>query len=115
MPEDKSGTDSSLVTTAWSLIRAFFDLVLDFTFKRFVTPRLIRIIYSLSLLAALLAALGWMFGDVVGVMNRLFRVVTGPLAFFVYLLIARVATELVLAVFKIAENVEKLHDRPDKT
>lgn len=115
MPEEKPGSESSLVTTAWSLVRAFFDLVLDFSFKRFVTPRLIRIIYSLSLVAALLAALGWMFGDAGGMMNRLFRIVTGPLAFFVYLLIARVTTELVLAVFKIAENVEKLHDRPDKT
>ena len=95
-------------------VRAVMDLVFDFSFKRFVTPRLVRILYVLSILAALIFALSWMFGGVAdGFFNRLTRLITGPLAFLIYLLGARVSMEFVLAVFKIAENVEKLNQRKD--
>ena len=48
-------------STLWSELRAVLDLVLDFSFQHFVTPRLIRLLYALSLMAAVLAALTWMF------------------------------------------------------
>jgi hypothetical protein len=92
-------------------------MLFDFSFKRFLTPRLVRILYSLSLLAALLSALAWMasgFRD--GVMQGLFTLVTGPIAFLLYVLTARVAMELVLAIFRIAEHIEKLptsHSDPE--
>ncbi len=110
-----STSRATIFSSLWSQVRAVLDLVLDFSFKRMVTPRLIRVIYALSLVAALLYALSWMFGgDGEGVTSRFFRFVTGPLAFFAYLLVARVVTELVLAVFKIAENTETLTERSDK-
>lgn len=105
-------TSNSVLTEA----RAVLDLVFDFSFKRFVTPRLVRILYVLSILAALIFALSWMFsGETSGFFDRLTRLVTGPLAFLVYLLGARVSMEFVLAVFKIAENVERLNQRKDSS
>jgi hypothetical protein len=93
----------------WGETRALLAMLFDFSFKRFLTPRLVRILYSLSLLAALLSALAWMasgFSD--GIMHGLFTLVTGPIAFLLYVLTARVAMELVLAIFRIAEHIEKL-------
>lgn len=92
----------------WSEIRTVMDLLLDFSFKRFVTPHLIRILYALSLLAATLAAVGWMFsGFRIGWFYGLFTLVTGPVAFVLYVLSARVLMEVVLAIFQIAEKVRK--------
>ena len=112
MPDDPPDARPSLVSSGWSLVKAVADLVLDFSFKTFVTPKLVRIIYGLSLAAALLSALTWMFGGFKeGITHGLFTLVTGPLAFFFYVLCARVAMELVLSIITIAEEVKKLNDR----
>lgn len=93
----------------WSELRAILDLVLDLSFKRFVTPQLIRVLYALSLLAALLGALTWMFSGFRdgSIMNGLFTLVTGPVAFVIYVLTARVGMEVILAIFIIAEKSRK--------
>jgi uncharacterized membrane protein len=94
--------------TIWSELRAILDLVLDFSFKRFVTPRLIRVLYALSLLAATLAALTWMgSGFTHSVLYGFFTLVTGPLAFILYVLTARVMMEIILAIFQIAEHAQR--------
>ena len=112
MPDDPPDARPSLFTSAWTMVRAVADLVLDFSFKTFVTPKLVRIIYGLSLVAALLSALTWMFGGFKdGFTHGLFTLVTGPLAFFFYVLCARVAMELVLAIFSIEAEIKKLNGR----
>ena len=112
MPDDPSDAQPSLISSAWSLVRAVADLVMDFSFKTFVTPKLVKIIYALSLVAALLWALTWMFGGFkVSIAFGLFTLVTGPLAFFFYALCARVTMELVLAIFTIAEEVKRLNQK----
>lgn len=99
----------SLAGAVWSEGRALFALLFDFSFKHFLTPRLVRVLYSLSLLAAVLSALAWMVGGFRdGVMHGLFTLVTGPVAFLLYVLTARVLMEIVLAIFRIAEHIEKL-------
>jgi len=99
----------SLAGSVWSEARALFALLFDFSFKRFLTPRLVRVLYSLSLLAAVLSALAWMAsGFTEGVMRGLFTLITGPVAFLLYVLTARVLMEVVLAIFRIAEHIEKL-------
>lgn len=101
--------NDSLIGAIWGETRALLAMLFDFSFKRFLTPRLVRILYSLSLLAAVLSALAWMAsGFREGIMQGLFTLVTGPIAFLLYVLTARVAMELVLAIFRIAEHIEKL-------
>ena len=90
-------------------------ILTDLSFKHFVTPRLIRLIYFVSLIAAVLSALAWMAsGFATSIMYGCFTIVTGPLAFFLYMLAARVVLEFMLAVFRIAENTEKLRDKIDR-
>jgi len=80
--------------------------VLDFSFQHFVTPRLIRLLYALSLIAAGMATLTWMFSGN-GLLNGIFTFVTGPVAFIIYVLCARVVMELILAIFQIAEKLRE--------
>jgi hypothetical protein len=95
-------------TGLWSEMKAVMDLVLDFSFQHFVTPRLIRVLYALSLLGAIFATVTWMFsgfGNGGGIFNGIFTFVTGPVAFLIYILCARVVMEVILAIFQIAEKL----------
>ncbi|WP_395739548.1 DUF4282 domain-containing protein [Prosthecobacter sp.] len=98
---------SSALSSLWQQIRAVLDLVLDLSFKRYVTPHLVRMLYVLSLLAALFYAGVWMFSGFWGF-------VTAPLAFLLYLIVARVAVELILAIFRIAEHIAPLDGEASK-
>lgn len=106
---------SGVLSRAWQEVRVMFSILTDLSFKRFVTPRLVRLIYCISLVAAALSAVAWMCsGFQIGFFYGLFTVATGPLAFFIYMLTARVVLEFMLAVFRIAENTEKLRERNEQ-
>ncbi|MBL9179495.1 MAG: DUF4282 domain-containing protein [Verrucomicrobiaceae bacterium] len=101
----------SALSSLWQQIRAVLDLVLDLSFKRFVTPRLVRMLYVLSLLAAVFYAGSWMFsGFKSGTLSGLFTMVTAPVAFLLYLIFARVTVELILAIFRIADKIAPLSE-----
>lgn len=101
----------SALTNLWLQIRAVLDLVLDLSFKRFVTPRLVRMLYVLSLLAAVFYAGSYMFsGFKEGPLTGLFQLVTAPLAFLLYLIFARVVVEIILAIFRIADRIAPLSE-----
>jgi len=101
--------DRSLFSAGWREVLALSGLLTDLGFKRFITPKIVRTLYLLSLVAAGLAAVTWTFsGFTDGVSRGLFTLVTGPLAFFIYALTARVALEFVVAVIRVAENTDKL-------
>lgn len=107
----------SVLTALWLQVRAVLDLVLDLSFKRFVTPRLLRMLYVLSLLAALFYAITYMFsGFEKGALAGMFQMITAPIAFLLYLIVARVTVELILAIFRIAEKIAPLdEDSPPPT
>lgn len=96
---------SSALDSLWQQIRAVLDLVLDLSFKRFVTPRLVRMLYVLSLLAAFFYAVSWMFRGFWGF-------IMAPVALLFYLIVARVTVELILAIFRIAERLAPPSDEP---
>ena len=102
------GPTTGWMEATWSELRGLMAVVLDLSFKQVVTPRIVRVFYTLSLLAALLSALAWMLsGFREGFLMGIFTLVTGPLAFLFYVLCARVAVELILAVFRIADQLER--------
>lgn len=101
----------SVLSSLWQQVRAVLDLVLDLSFKRFVTPRLVRMLYVLSLLAAVFYAGSYMFsGFKNGTFAGIFQMVTAPLAFLLYLIVARVTVELILAIFRIADHLAPMSE-----
>ena len=93
----------SALSGLWQQVRAVLDLVLDLSFKRFVTPRLVRMLYVLSMLAALIYALQLMFSGFWGF-------IMAPVGFLLYLVVARVTVELILAIFRIAEKIAPMSE-----
>ncbi len=87
----------------------------DLSFRQFVTPRLVRTLYLMSIVGAGLASVAWMLsGFTEGLMRGVFTLVTGPVAFLFYILTARVGLEFMLAVFRIADNTEKLREKSER-
>ena len=115
MPEPLPPPDRGFLSAAWREVGAMVGILSDLSFQRFVTPRIVRTLYLMSLIGAGLASVAWMFsGFKEGVLRGLFTLITGPVAFFVYILTARVGLEFMLAVFRIAENTEKLREKSER-
>lgn len=98
---------NSPVGRIWSFIRAILDLVLDLSFKRLVTPKLIRVVYALSLVGAVIYTWRWIDG--------FWGFITAPLAFLAYAIVARVTVELILVIFRIAEQIAPLNENAPAT
>jgi len=100
--------------------RGFFGSLLDLSFRHFVTGRVVSVLYVISLVVVILNALfsagylsvlagaflsavgdspavGWTFGI-------LFFLVTAPLLVFVSVVYVRVLLEIVVVLFRIADN-----------
>ena len=91
---------------AKGLIGSLFDL----SFKSFVTPKVIQILFILELIvlavfAIAMIAMGFAQSALAGVLTLLLS----PLIFLIGVLIARIYLELVIVLFRIYET---LRDRP---
>ncbi|CAN5156624.1 hypothetical protein BH24ACT1_BH24ACT1_00730 [soil metagenome] len=90
--------------------RGFFKSLFDFSFSSFITVRLIKVIYALFIAGSALFALLFVASAFrASVLFGLFvLVIVAPVMFFFYVILARVYLELVVAIFRIAENTSIL-------
>lgn len=92
---------------------SFFGSLFDFSFSEFITTRLIRVIYVLGLImigiGALIIIAGGFDG---GFLSGLMSIVLAGLVSLLGAMYLRVMMELMIVVFRIAENVAKIADRP---
>ncbi|MBX3142068.1 MAG: DUF4282 domain-containing protein [Trueperaceae bacterium] len=92
--------------------QSFFSKLFDMSFTQYVTPSIIRIIFVLSIVMAGIAAIGVFttasttFGGA-GVLLGLLLAVVG---FILYVVFARMGLEVVIALFRIAENTRVIAD-----
>lgn len=81
----------------------------DLSFAEFITPRVIKVIY---VIAIILAGLGTILlvlnGFRIGIGRGILHLVLAPIVFLLYVLAARVWCEIILVVFRIAGNTDKL-------
>ncbi len=92
-----------------NLLQSLFD----FSFSEFVTTRLIRFIFILALIAAGLSTLSLVFGSFRASFGRgLLFLLLSPIIFLAWSLLARVWCEMVIVIFRIAENTSRMVSRP---
>jgi len=89
--------------------KTFLAALFDTTFSSFITTRIVKVLFLLQIgLAALgvlfLVVAGFTQGFLAGVFALL---IVAPLSFLLWVLMIRVQLELVLVVFRIAENTAK--------
>jgi len=82
----------------------------DISFSEFITPRIIQIVYVLTILLIALKAIGFivMGFDHSKWMGVLTLLIFAPLFFIVTVIYARVLLELVMVLFRISDNTAKL-------
>jgi len=81
----------------------------DFTFTKYVTPSVIRILYillivfaALSYIAVIIGGFASNFGSGIG------AIILGGIFFLILLLMYRVTLEIIMALFAIKQNTDRL-------
>jgi hypothetical protein len=90
--------------------KGFFGSLFDLSFTEFVTTRIIKFLYVLGIIGAAIAAISFIIGGMssdsgaAGVLSLVFA----PLLFILYVMGIRVWLEVIIVVFRIAENTGRL-------
>jgi hypothetical protein len=80
--------------------------LMDFSFQRLVTPRLLKLLYSVHLLIGLIAAVWFVFsGFQTSTSNGLLALILSVPAMLLWIVYCRVAVELLAAVFRAAQVI----------
>jgi ABC-type multidrug transport system permease subunit len=83
----------------------FFAGLFDFSFTKFVTPRLVAVLYVIGIIGTGIAALGIIIaGFANGFGAGIASLIAAPIIFFIYLLFLRVGLETLIIAFKNAES-----------
>jgi len=91
----------------------FFSSLFDFSFTSFVTPKIIKFIFILTLALIALGILAFVvagFGQGFGY-GLLMLLVVAPIMGVVYLLLARMWLEVVIVLFRMEEHLAELAKR----
>jgi hypothetical protein len=91
----------------------FFSALFDLSFGEFITTRLVKLLYILLLL---LVAIGVLVGIIGGLVTMftdsffggLLTIVGTSIGALIYVIMARVGMELLIVIFRIAENTSEL-------
>ena len=90
----------------------FFAALFDFSFDNFITIKLTKVIYIIGIVASGLGTLGFIIsGFTQGFGSGLMALIVGPLLFLLWVVLVRIGLELIIAVFKIAENTSALRGK----
>ena len=89
--------------------KGFFGTLFDFSFSTFVTTKLIKLLYILVIAFGALSCISFgARGVIYGGLGGIVSLVLAPVVFFLWVLIGRVWLELIIVMFRIAEDVGKL-------
>ncbi len=95
--------------------KSFLGALFDFSFEEFVTIRLIKVLYGILLALVALGTLGGLVGALGSMVSGEFLAGIGilvmtPIMALLYLVLARAWTEIIIVMFRIAENTQDLVD-----
>ncbi len=98
--------------SAEALKKGFVGAMFDFSFNNYVTPKIVKVLYGIWLLMAGLVLIGgilsgfYQFIDKYGsAVAGLFQIVVAPFAAILIMILGRVYMEVLIVLFKIAENL----------
>ncbi len=87
----------------------FFGALFDFSFKEFITTKIIKIIYAIGILGAGIGAIGVIIkGFGAGAFAGILALIVSPIVFIIYTILIRVWLEVVIVLFRISEDIRDL-------
>lgn len=94
--------------------KGFFGALFDLSFSEFVTTKMIKILYILLLILVAIGFVIALFSGLITMFSRggflagLVAIVLAPIGALIYIILARMWMELIIVVFRIAENTTEL-------
>jgi ABC-type uncharacterized transport system permease subunit len=89
--------------------KGFFTTLFDFSFSEFIVPKIVKILFGIGILAAAIGALAFIVWGFRGsVISGIITIILSPVVFIIYTILVRVYLEVVLVLFKIADNTSKM-------
>ena len=104
--------------------KGFLSALYDLSFRAFITPKIIQIVYAIALVGVAMGSLAYLGSAFVPVYSFfgppegpsfggiVLHVILTPIIFILGSIAARIYLEFIVAVFRIAENTEGLRNRP---
>jgi xanthosine utilization system XapX-like protein len=86
--------------------KGMWEALMDFSFRRYATPSMLKFLYAIHLLAGLIAGVAWVVlafqqAPVQGLLALLGALV----GYFLWILYCRIALEVLAAVFRMANEI----------
>ncbi|NOZ62396.1 MAG: DUF4282 domain-containing protein [Calditrichaeota bacterium] len=92
----------------------FLNTLFDFSFKDFVTIKIIKVIYAIGILFAGIGAIAVIIkGFGAGVLAGILALILSPIVFIIYTILIRVWLEVVIVLFRISEDVRDIAKKPE--
>ncbi len=97
--------------------KGFFARLFDLSFNEFITTKIIKVLYIIAIIGAAVGALFVLFGGFASrsFMGAVMGLILAPLAFLLYVIMARVWMEVLIVMFRIAEHTAKIAGKDDLT
>ena len=87
-------------------------MLFDLSFTEFVTTRFIKFLFIIGVVFAAIGALALIVAGFRGGAGKgILFLILSPIVFFLYVLLARIWCEMIIVVFRIAENTSRLVDQ----
>jgi hypothetical protein len=87
--------------------KGFLSRLFDFSFQSFITTSVVRIIYILLVGFSALGALAFVgVAATNGAAGLIVGLLIAPVVFLLYVMMSRIWLELVIVIFRIAENID---------
>jgi len=89
--------------------KGMFELLMNFSFEELATPRMMKLLYGVHLLLGLVVAVGVVLnGFRASTADGLLMLILAALGLGFWVLYVRVVLEVLVTVFRIAENTARL-------
>jgi hypothetical protein len=86
--------------------KSLIENLLDFSFERMLTPRMLKVLYGVHLLIGLIAAVWFVFsGFQTSTSNGLLALILGFAAMLLWIVYCRIVVELLAVVFRAAQVI----------
>lgn len=86
-----------------------FAALFDFSFTSFVTTKVIKVLFAIGIVLAAIGAISFIiFGFSQHALLGVLFLILSPVVFLIYTLFIRVYMEIIIVIFRIAENVQQI-------
>src|SRR4030065_2388303 len=111
----KSSRPKGLKDASFLKKGSFLQALFDFSFNHFFTPKIIKLLYGLSIFSAgLIAVFFIIFGFSASTGFGIFALLIGaPLIFLLAVICSRICLELMIAIFRIADTLANRGEKPE--